>query len=539
MPMRVLRAGNPERRAGIGRQGKGTRLWSALREPPAHSKLLMKNSAKTVPFEQKAASNAEVPREGIEVLNRTLGVGDAVLLILSSVIGVGIFLTPKEIAVQVGNPYWFLLLWLLGALVAMSGAMSSAALGTMMPWAGGDYAFLKHTYGRSWGFLYGYLCFTATFTGSIAAYATGVMHYQGRTIFGEVVAHQFRIGGMPVTVEQVAAVLLVMAFTLVNHFGTRKSLHLQKFITAMPLLFLIGAGLMIVVSVATDGGGAGSQLVKNFSGVGLSDVPPLSAMAMAMIPIFFTYSGWNAALYLGEDIKQPEKIIPQALTIGIAIVAIVYLLFCTVVLSTIPYAVLHAPDRSLDIASHAWGFLFGAEAQILMAILIAVLILGSLNSSIIAGSRIYFAMARDGMFFSQAARIHPRHGTPSRSLWMQAAWASLIILFVGEFQTILEYTTIVITFMSIMTISSIFVLRRNLARGGGRVPERTLGYPLMPFFYVVSTTAVLAGFVLHSHQNMIKALVGAGIVVFGFLVYWVWHHSNDFLRGRRGREPRR
>lgn len=482
------------------------------------------------------ASNMEVPpKEGIHVLHRTLGVSDAVLLILSSVIGVGIFLTPKEIAVQVGNPYWFLLLWFFGALIAMSGAMSSAALGTMMPWAGGDYAFLRNTYGQAWAFLYGYLCFTATFTGSIAAYATGVMHYQGHTIFGPIVAHKFNFIGLAVTVEQLAAVGLVLAFTGVNYFGTRKSLHLQKFITAMPLLFLIGAGLMIVVSVLNDDSGAGSLLVKNFAGHRVADFPPLSAMAMAMIPIFFTYSGWNAALYLGEDIKQPEKIIPQALTIGISVVALVYMLFCTVVLSTIPYSVMHDADRSLDIASHAWGFLLGSEAKVLMAILIAVLILGSLNSSIIAGSRIYFAMARDGMFFSQAARIHPKHGTPSRSLWMQAFWACGIILFVGEFQTILEYTTIVITFMSILTISSIFVLRRRLARSGARVPERKLGYPLMPFLYVVSTTAVLIGFLAHSRENLIKGAVGVVIVLVGFLVYYLWRHSNDFLRARRGR----
>lgn len=474
-------------------------------------------------------------------LKRTLGVTDAVFLILSSVIGVGIFLTPKEIAVQVDNPYWFLLLWLVGGLIAMSGAMSAAALGTMMPRAGGDYAFLSAAFGRSWGFLYGYLCFVISFTGSIAALATGVVHYQGHTIFGRVLDTTLLALpgiGYQLQVEQVAAAFLVLLFTLVNHRGTRKSLNLQKIITALPIFFLTAAGLVIVYNVLFQPEENGSILLANFTMSSPIEVPSLGAISMAMIPIFFTYSGWNAALYLGEDIKAPHRIIPRALILGISIIAVIYFLFCTVIVSTIPYKVMHDSTVSIDIASHAWGFLFGPDARLVMAVIIAVLILGSLNSNIITASRIYFAMARDGLFFSGARRIHPRHGTPGFSLWAQALWACFIILFLREFETILEYTTIVITFMSIMTIAALFVLRRKYLNAHGGLnsrgeKQRSLGYPYMPIFYIISTTLILIGFLSSGRENLVKGIVGVGIIAVGFIIYHLWHRSNNYLNNRR------
>ena len=506
--------------------------------------------------------DAEMPapgktQEGItankHVLRRTLGVSDAVMLILSSVIGVGIFLTPKEIAVQVSNPYWFLFLWLVGGLVALSGAMSSAALGTMLPRAGGDYVFLRTAYGPAWGFLYGYLCFVITFTGSIAALAVGVVHYQGPTILKEFLpagsgnvlgADLIHLPalGYDLRLEQIAAIVLVLLFTLVNHFGTKKSLKLQKVITMVPIVLLAIAGLMILYNLLIAGDGSKSLLARNFRNHDPLAIPPLSAAAMAMIPIFFTYTGWNAALYLGEDIKTPRKIIPRALMIGLAIVAAIYFLFCTVFLSTIPYEVLHDKSRDLDIASYAWGFLFGGTTQFIMAGLIAVLILGSLNSSIITGSRIFFAMGRDRIFFTQAGHVHPKHGTPSWSLWAQAAWTCVIILVAGSFQKILQYTTVAITLMSMVTISSLFVLRGRLKRvsaSGVRDRQRMLGYPFAPAFYIISTGLILIGFLSYKPENVIKGIVGLGIIALGFLIYYVWRRTDSYIADRRGRNGSR
>ena len=507
-------------------------------------------------------------KRGAQTLKRTLGVNDAVLVIISSVIGVGIFLTPGQIAQAVANPYWFLFLWLIGGVIVFSGAMSSAALGTMMPKAGGDYVFLKTTYGKSWGFLYGYLCFIVTFTGSIATYATGVVKYQGSTIFGDVFNQSLisipfaGVGYEILNLGQLAAIGLVLLFTLINHFGARNSLNIQRFITLVPLFVLVSTGLIIIAfNFISDGEKAGAVLTTTFAGQSPLDVPSLGIISLAMMYIFFSYTGWNAALYLGEDLKTPNKIIPRALMLGMAIIAVVYILFCFVILSTIPYEVLHDKSLNIDIASRAWGVLLGnyaGYAPLIMAVLIAIMILGGLNSSIIAGSRIFFAMARDGLFFSRASQINERSGVPGFSLWAQGIWACLIILVFKDFDFILQYTSIIITFLSIATISSLFFLHhrfrmhekryeKKFGKPDGKTPERRythpmaprendrlFGYPVMPAIYIITTSIALVGYIVSSWENVLKGAIGLITIISSFVIYYLWKRSNHhFARKRR------
>ena len=275
----------------------------------------------TIRAETPGTASSQTGTSEAPVLKRTLGISDAVLAILSSVIGIGIFLTPTVIARQINSPHWFLMMWFFGGLIALSGAMSSASLGVLMPRAGGDYVFLRSAYGESWGFMYGYLSFVLSFTGSIATLAVGIVHYQGRTIveglprvFPGLFAWaktdpnalnsvlQTPLVSIPslsysFQLEHLIAIGLVLGFTWINHFGTRKSLNIQRVITMAPIFLLVAAGGVIVYKTMFGIEGADAVLTKNFAGRSfLADMPAPEIMAMALIPVFFTYCGWNAAL---------------------------------------------------------------------------------------------------------------------------------------------------------------------------------------------------------------------------------------------------
>ncbi len=498
------------------------------------------------------------------VLRRRVGVTDAVFIILGNIIGIGIFLMPAVVAQGAGDPYLFLGLWLVGALIALAGGLSSAELGIMMPRAGGDYVFLRETYGLPWGFLYGYLSLTITYTGSIAAMAVGVAQYQGSTIANwlgcghamdaagktclqnsllsfdvpEIGAGTWlHFSGMTYSFEvmHVVAIGIVLLLTYLNHIGITRSLLLQKAVTIAPVIFLFLAGVAIII----DGLFIDESVWKTFSAnLGgeysipadiaqrIAEKPMIAQIGMAMIPVFFTYTGWNVTLYLAEDIKNPEKVIPKSMLIGIGFVGVVYMLFCMVLLATIPFGEIVAGEG--DLASRALSVVFGGLAGTIMTFVIAFLVLGTLNTTVLSGSRVYLAMARDGIFFRRARELHPRYETPTWSLWLQCLGACLLILIFLDFGTIVDLTTIMMMFLSIMTISSVFILRRRHRRDpvavakqeGGRV--RALGYPYLPAFYVASVVLILVVNIFFDSGARLEALLGVVVALIGFAMYYLW-----------------
>lgn len=472
---------------------------------------------------------------------------DATFIILGNIIGVGIFITPVEVARTTQEPMIFLAMWLIGALVALAGAMSSAELGIMMPHAGGDYVFLKKTYGLPWGFLYGYLSLIFTYTGSIAVMAFAVVHYNGPTILGDygdslqipLLAFQiapwslfglidFDLYSYVLKVEHLVACVLIIFLTTLNIRGLSNSLRLQKIVTVAPVIFLVLAGAFILLNGLFFDQDVWHTLEANLSFQGSGGMPGPGVFAAAMIPVFFTYTGWNVTLYLAEDIKDPQRVIPLSMIIGLGAVAVVYFLFCMVLLATIPFQDMLGPNPG-DISSRALGVIFGPEARMLMSFVIAFLILGTLNTTILAGSRVYLAMARDGIFFSQAKHLHPKFGTPSWSLWAQGLWACGLVVIFLDFNTILSLTTLIMVFLSMMTISSVFVLRwrhgkdHEIARMETKGPLiRALGYPYFPAFYVLVTASILIGTVLYKDNGADQALLGLMVSLFGFVVYYIW-----------------
>jgi APA family basic amino acid/polyamine antiporter len=479
-------------------------------------------------------------------LRRRVGVADATFIILGNIIGVGIFITPVEVARTTQEPWIFLAMWLIGAIVALAGAMSSAELGIMMPHAGGDYVFLRKTFGLPWGFLYGYLSLIFTYTGSIAVMAFAVVHYNGPTILGDdawlqTVMLSFDVGPWSLfglidfdlfeyrlRHEHMVACALILSLTMLNIRGLSNSLMLQKIVTVAPVIFLVVAGLIILFNGLFLDPAALHTLEANLSFHGSSGMPGPGVFAAAMIPVFFTYTGWNVTLYLAEDIKDPRRVIPLSMIIGLGAVAIVYFLFCTVLLATIPFSEMLGPNPG-DLSARVMGVIFGHDAKILMSFVIAFLILGTLNTTILAGSRVYLAMARDGIFFSRAKRLHAKFGTPSWSLWAQGLWACGLVVIFLDFDTILSLTTLMMVFLSMMTISSVFVLRwrhgkdHEIARMETKGPLiRALGYPYFPAFYVLATASILIGTVLYKDNGADQALLGLLVSLFGFVVYFIW-----------------
>ncbi len=213
-------------------------------------------------------SSHAAPADNHQLLKRQLSTSDVIFLIMANVIGVGIFLTPPQVANAISSPIWFLLVWLLGGLIALSGAMTSAELGVLLPRADGDYIFLKESYGKSLGFMYGYLSFTISFTGSVATLATGVINYQGRTIFGQAIENTlFTIPfvDIPITYLQFLPIVIIFVFTSINHYGLKNSITVQKVITLGPILILLISGLVIIFNVFFDHANYAKIVALNFS----------------------------------------------------------------------------------------------------------------------------------------------------------------------------------------------------------------------------------------------------------------------------------
>jgi APA family basic amino acid/polyamine antiporter len=321
---------------------------------------------------------------------------------------------------------------------------------------------------------------------------------------------------------------------MLNVRGLATSLRLQKLVTIAPVVFLLIAGAVILGEGLLFDDKIWDVLSANLNFHGAGGMPGPGVFAAAMIPVFFTYTGWNVTLYLAEDIKDPHRVIPLSMILGLGAVALVYFLFCMVLLATIPFQDMLVPNPG-DISSRALGAIFGAEARTLMSFIIAMLILGTLNTTILAGSRVYLAMARDGIFFSQAKHLHPKHGTPSWSLWAQGLWACGLVIIFLNFDTILNLTTLIMVFLSMMTISSVFVLRwrhgknHQVALMERSLLVRALGYPYFPAFYVLATALILIGTIVYREDGRDQALLGLVVSLAGFLVYYLWR---AYLRSR-------
>ena len=362
---------------------------------------------------QTAVRRSTTPPAETQTLARRLGPYDAAAIIVSNVIGGGILFTPPQVAASVQNPWLFLATWVAGGLLAFAGAMAYAELAALRPRAGGEYVYLRAAFGRLAAFLTGWTSFVAGFSGATAASAVVLAFYVGRFVPAASDATPLLVIPLPfvpLTISRQAIVALaaigLMAWVHIRGVGPgRFVMNVLAGLKVSALLIFIALGL-------TLGAGSGSNLVQGAAPVAAG------AWLLALIPVMFTYSGWNAAAYVAEEIHEPGRNVPRALALGTLAVVAIYVLLNLLFLYVLPVNELAQVRGSvLDVVADR---LLGVRAGDVMGIVSIISIAASISAMTFAGPRVYYAMARDGLFFRGAARVHPKYQTPAASIVAQA-----------------------------------------------------------------------------------------------------------------------
>lgn len=441
-------------------------------------------------------------------LARRLGPVDGAAIIVSNVIGSGIFIVPAIVAQGVPDAPGMLAVWLAGGLLAFAGAMAYAELATLKPHAGGEYVYLRDAFGPAAGFLTGWTSFVAGFSGAIAASAVGLASYLGRFFpaAGDTTPFvELPLGPAAVTLspQSVVALTAIAGFSAVHIVGVGPARIVQNVLAALKVLVL----LAFVALGFTIGTGSPA----NFADGAGAAMP--SSWVLALIPVMFSYSGWNAAAYLAGEIRDPGRNVPLALGAGTAAVVLLYLLLNLLYLYALPVSELAAVEvRVVDAAAER---LFGAVVAAPLAAASVVMIAASISAMVLAGPRVYYAMARDGQFFARLGRVHPRFQTPSAAIVVQSLWAGVLVL-TGTFEQLVAYTGFAVVLFSGVAVTALFVLRRR--DPAAPRPFRAWGYPAAPFVFALASLLIVGNAIWRSPGTSAAGLliIAAGAPVYLF-----------------------
>lgn len=420
-------------------------------------------------------------------LKRQFGIWTATALIVGQVIAVGIFLTPAGMAKAVGSPFWLLVIWILMGAMTLSGALCYAELAARFPEAGGSYVYLREIYGRLAAFLYGWMVLLVLDPGLAAIFGVGLASYAGYLIelspFG----------------KQLLAISAIVAVGLINILGARVGANFLKVLTVLKigtLLFIIFYGFA---------GGFGDW--NNFQPFFTLPTDVFGAFAGGIVGAFFAFAGWWEVTRIAGEIKNPGKNLPRALIVGVIVITIIYILTSAVFFYLVPIA---AVTNDETFAAQAGEALFGKVGGIIFALIVIVSVLGTLVAYLMVSPRVYYAMARDNLFFKSFGEPHPRFGTPHRATIIQIFLASVLIL-VGNFEQILSYFFFVVVLFVAVAVAGIFKIHKREFDG-----YKTIFYPFAPIFFLTITTLVLT---LIALKNPLQSFCGATIVLLGIPVY--------------------
>lgn len=427
-------------------------------------------------------------------LNRQLGLRTATALVVGEVIAVGIFLTPAGMAKSLGAPVWLLIVWLVMGAMALCGALCYGELAARYPLAGGGYVYLREAYGPAVAFLYGWMALLVMDPGLTAALAVGMASYA---------AYIFKLSPVGIKALAVGAIITLAA---INIRGLRPGAWLVRWLTVLKL----GALVFLLLW------GFGFQLGDwaNFTPLvsrPAQSIPLVGALAGGMVAAFFSFGGWWDVSKLAGEVHDPSRTLPRALVYGVLIVTLVYLLISAVFIYLVP---LERVASGETFAAQAGEVLFGRMGGAIFSAIVVVAVLGSMAALIMSAPRVYFAMARDGLFLKSAASLHPRFQTPARAIVLQAALASVLVL-LGSFDQIIAYFVFVVVIFITLTVAALFVLRR---RATGETTYLTPGYPVTPLVFLLLIILLL---VLLGGSNPRQAFLGLGVVALGLPVYYL------------------
>ena len=423
---------------------------------------------------------------------RQLGLMSATAAVAGEAIAVGIFLTPAGMAKSLGSPFWLLVVWIVIGVLAVCGALTYGELSARFPRDGGIYVYLLETYGRGAAFLYGWMSLLVLDPGLTAALAVGLASYVG---------YVFPMG---TAISKLTALLVIWALATLNILSIRISAGVLRWATWLKL----GLLALLVFWALAFRLGAWSNLVP-FVAQRTGSLPLAPALAAAMVGAFFSFGGWWEVSKIAGEVRDAGRTLPRAMLMGVLLVTCAYVLVSGVFLYLIP---LDKVTTDQAFVAQAGAILFGPAGGTIFAVIVILCVLSSIAAMLMCAPRVYYAMARDGLFLRSVASLHPRFGSPARAICIQAAIASILVL-IGSFQQIISYFIFVAVVFLAMAGAGVFIAR---SRRSDRPAFLTPLYPLPPLIFLALMTALLFLLVMHSPR---QALFGAAVVAAGLPVY--------------------
>jgi APA family basic amino acid/polyamine antiporter len=461
---------------------------------------------------------------------KSLNLIDSTAIVAGSMIGSGIFIVSADMARNLGSPGWLLVAWLITGILTIIAALSYGELASMMPHAGGQYVYIREAFNPFSGFLYGWTFFMVIQTGTIAAVGMAFSKFMGVLFpwFSESNV-LLNLGFLRINTVHLLAILSIIVLTYNNILGIRNGKWVQNFFTLIKVILLLG---FIVIGLFLANNASAVDINKaifwkpvSMQGESLAGWALIAAVGVSLVGSLFSADAWNNITFAAAEVKNPKRNIPLSLALGVTIVIVMYLLANLVYLNVLPLrgladgsnvmerGIQHATNDRLGTAA-IYG-IFGAGATTIMALFIVISTFGCNNGLILSGARVYYAMAKDNLFFKNAGKLNSK-GVPANGLLVQALWASLLCLS-GTYSDLLDYVVFAVLIFYVLTIAGIFVLRRK--RPDIERPYKAFGYPVIPAIYILTALLIMAILLIY---KPLYTWPGLGIVVLGIPVFFIW-----------------
>lgn len=450
-------------------------------------------------------------RSATQTLARELGVWAAIAIVIGTVIGSGIFLVPKTMVARTGSPEMVFLVWVAGGLLSLFGALTYAELAAALPEAGGEYVYLSAAYGPFWGFVYGWAQMWVAKSASIATLATGFFYYLAN--FRPELDHVIAVipgnigpGGGPLEIRsgQILAMIVILLLAWLNYYGVKIGGGVQVVITAVKIV--------AILSIVVVGLSSGLGKASNFGG-SIPSGGGFSGFFAALVAALWAYDGWNNVSMVSSEIRRPSRNLPVSLIGGILVVIVIYLLANVAYFYVLTPAEVAGSDR---VAAEMMRHVLGPSGAGAVSLAAMISIFAALNGSILSGSRVPYAMARDGLFFRPVAFVHPVYRTPGVSVLAVSGWAALLVLS-GRYEQLYTLVIFASWILYAMTAASVIVLRRK--RPELERPYRVIGYPIVPILFVLVAIVLLGSTFVESPR---ESLLGLVLIIAGIPFYFYW-----------------
>ncbi len=458
--------------------------------------------------------------DGKPSLVRQLGLFDSTMIMLGIIIGSGIFVTTGIMARLIPSPGWVLLAWIFGGLLTLAGALTYAELGAAMPEAGGQYVYMREAYGPLPGFLYGWVLFSVYMTGGIAALGAAFAEYLGY-FFPALSTSNYLLridldffipqGNYALSAGQIVAVAAIILLSILNYFGLTLGKIVQNSLTVLKIGILL-AFIVIGFSVGT-----GQPFDLDFAPASFGLGQLIVGFGVALVAVSWAFDGWNNVIFVAGEVKKPHRNVPMSLILGTLTATVLYALVNYLYFWALPIEEVVGVVRIAEKASTA---LFGGTAAAVVSAAVVVSTFGAMNGSIIVGPRVYYAMAKDNLFFKRMAEVHPRFRTPGFAILIQAIWSSLIALS-GTFEQIITFAMFVSIMFWIAAAASVFTLRKKHPEMPR--PYKTWGYPVVPLIFIFASAGILLDTLI---EKPIESLAGIALTLVGIPLYFYWKNKN-------------